>query len=103
MEKNLGPLSQLIPSLVEIFSLMQSSGPLNELIVLWQILEVFLSSEIGVIEFLLPSLHLGDTVGIEEPRIGCLELALTWIHFLESSLLTLIHTFFSAAVLFKSE
>jgi hypothetical protein len=67
MEEHLGPLSQLIPSLVEIFSLMQSSGPLDELVVLWQILEVFLSSEIGVIEFLLPSLHLSNTVGIEEP------------------------------------
>ena len=62
MEENLGPLSQLIPSLVEVFSLMQSSGPLNELVILWQILEVFLSSEIGVIEFLLPALHLSDTI-----------------------------------------
>jgi hypothetical protein len=62
MEENLGPLSQLIPSLVEVFSLMQSSGPLNELVILWQILEVFLSSKIGVIEFLLPTLHLGDTI-----------------------------------------
>ena len=62
VEEYLGPLSQLIPSLVEIFSLMQSSGPLNELVILWQILEVFLSSKIGVIEFLLPTLHLGDTI-----------------------------------------
>lgn len=103
VEKNLGPLSQLIPSLVEIFSLMQSSGPLNELVVLWQILEVFLSSEISVIEFLLPTLHLSDTVWIEEPRIGCLEFALTWCISFKSSVLALIHSWFPATVLLKSE
>lgn len=102
VEEYLGPLSQLIPSLVEIFSLVQSSGPLNELVVLRQILEVFLSSEIGVIEFLLPSLHLSNTVGIEEPWIGCLELALTWVDTIESSLLRHIHSLF-LGVLLKSE
>jgi len=102
MEENLGPLSQLIPSLVEVFSLMQSSGPLNELVILWQILEVFLSSKIGVIEFLLPTLHLGDTVGIEESSIGCLKLALCWIQTIESSL-TQVHSLFFGTILLETE
>lgn len=42
-------------------------------------------------------------VWIEEPRIGCLEFALTWCISFKSSVLALIHSWFPAAVLLKSE
>ena len=41
-------------------------------------------------------------VGIEEPRIGCLKLALSWIQTLESSILALIHSML-LDVMLKSE
>lgn len=34
MEENLGPLAKLVSSLVEIMSLMKSTGPLNQFLIL---------------------------------------------------------------------
>ena len=59
VEENLGPLPQIVSSLVEIASLMESSGPLNQVVALVLFL---LRSEVGIIELLLPSLVLLLTI-----------------------------------------
>mgnify|MGYP000557241585 CR=1 FL=1 len=53
MEEDLGPLAQVVSSLVEIVSLVETSSPLDELLVLLG-LGVF-SPEISVVEFLFPT------------------------------------------------
>jgi hypothetical protein len=52
VEKNLCPLAKVVSSLVEVASLVQASGPLDKLLILF--LGVALDSIVSVVEFLLP-------------------------------------------------
>lgn len=60
VEKNLSPLPKVISSLVEVTSLMETTSPLNKLIISGSFLSILLGSEVSVVEFLLPTFHLLD-------------------------------------------
>lgn len=78
MEKNFGPLSQWVSSLVEIFSLMKAASPLNKFLVLWcSFLSVLVGSEVSIIKLLFPALDVGSCSGVKESVIGSLEFTLT--------------------------
>ena len=53
VEEDLGPLAQVVSSLVEVASLVETTGPLDELLVLLGF-GIF-SSKISVVEFLFPT------------------------------------------------
>lgn len=55
VEENLGPLAELISSLVEIRSLVKASCPLNKFLVFGSVSDlVLVRSEISIIELLFP-------------------------------------------------
>jgi hypothetical protein len=60
VEKNLSPLSKVISSLVEVTSLMETTSPLNKLVISGNILYILLGSKVSVVELLLPTFHLLD-------------------------------------------
>lgn len=60
VEKDFGPVTELILSLVEIGSLVESTGPLDQLVVGWLFFDIFGGAKISVVEFLFPSFHFID-------------------------------------------
>ena len=55
VEKNLGPLSKWISSLVEVRSLVEAASPLNQLLILGTVSNlVLVSSKVSIIELLFP-------------------------------------------------
>ena len=79
MEKNICPLHQIVFSLIEITSLVKSSSPLDQLIILRQIFNIFLSSKVCIIEFLFPSFHFINVSSTKESAIRCLEFTFIWL------------------------
>jgi hypothetical protein len=63
VEEDFCPLTERVSSLVEVGSLMEATGPLNQLLVLRTISGlVFVGSKVSIIELLLPRLDiLGPT------------------------------------------
>lgn len=77
VEKNLGPLSKWISSLVEVRSLVEATCPLDQLLVLGTVSRLILvRTKISIIELLFPRLHVLRRCRVEEAAIGCLELTL---------------------------
>ena len=63
MEKYFSPLSELISSLVEIGSLVETSGPLDQFLVLGAVAYlVLVGSKICIIELLFPRFHVLGTM-----------------------------------------
>lgn len=77
VEENLGPLSKWIFSLVEVSSLVETAGPLKQLLVFGSsLLLCFVRSEVSIGEFLFPWLNVLRCVWIEEAAVRSLELTL---------------------------
>ena len=58
VEENFGPLAELVSSLVEVRSLVETSCPLNEIVSLGLVL---CHTELSVVKLLFPSFHLAET------------------------------------------
>lgn len=65
VEKDFGPISKLIFSLIEVASLMETTSPLYKLVIGWLFFDVFLGSEVSIVEFLFPALHFIDTIDVK--------------------------------------
>ena len=57
MKQDLGPLSEWVSPLVEVSPLVQPTSPLNQLLVLLQLL---LGSKVSLVKLLLPSFQFGE-------------------------------------------
>jgi len=78
VEEDLGPRTELITTLVEVGSLMETTGPLNQRGVLRRGgIATLLGTKVGVVELLLPALYLVTSIGVEEARIRRLEFTFT--------------------------
>jgi len=99
LEKDFGPLAQLISSLVEVLSSVQPTSPLNELLIIFPhlraifrlsrflFLHFFLSiDEIRVVELLFPSLKLAGVGFAEKSTVRSLKFAVTWLEICHSSI-----------------
>ena len=60
MEQNFSPVSKLVLSFVEIGSLVEATGPLDQLVIGWLFLDILGGSKVSVVELLFPALHLID-------------------------------------------
>ena len=76
VEQNLCPLTQIISSLVEVSSLMETTSPLDQVLV--RICFFFTGTKISVVELLFPPFVFNLISGVEESAVGCLELGVSW-------------------------
>ena len=71
VEQNFCPLTKRISSLVEISSLVKTTSPLNQLLVLWTVANlIFVRSKVRIIELLLPGFDVVRSGAVKEINVN---------------------------------